>query len=294
MLRSSLSRRLPSAAERVVRAASRAGRAVFRFRAPDRAHGTARLRTAGRRRRVPRRRPFARRGPPAAHRLEGHGPSRAEPGGAVRATDDGDIGRGHPVRDRQPGRSHRAASPTGRRRTRGPGSARWISPGRRRLARGQRLHRCGDRVGLRRPRRRPARAIPPRAGAGTAPRVRAVARTGARGIATERVRAPSARSRALVIRVVDLPRRAGRSDWRSLWRAAGHRVIAVDVLPASGARRISRSASSSRCASSSWSATCGSSGSGAAGIDVHALAGRDRPDARRPAPASSAAEASVR
>ncbi|GAB3578557.1 hypothetical protein GCM10027406_14940 [Leifsonia lichenia] len=78
----------------------------------------------------------------------------------------------------------------------------------------------------------PARAVPPRAGARHLHRVRrAVELTAPRGAATERVRAPILAPGALVYVMStfldEQPLRLALA-----WRAAGHRVIAVDVLPA--------------------------------------------------------------
>jgi len=90
---------------------------------------------------------------------------------------------------------------------------------------------AGDRVGFD-DLADPARAIPPRAGARHLHRVtRAVELTGPRGAATERVRAPILAPGALVYVMStfldEQPLRLA-----LVWRAAGHRVIAVDVLPA--------------------------------------------------------------
>lgn len=89
---------------------------------------------------------------------------------------------------------------------------------------------AGDRVGFD-DLADPARAIPPRAGARHLHRVtRAVELTGPRGAATERVRAPILAPGALVYVMStfldEQPLRLA-----LVWRAAGHRVIAVDVLP---------------------------------------------------------------
>lgn len=90
---------------------------------------------------------------------------------------------------------------------------------------------AGDRVGFD-DLADPARAIPPRAGARHLHRVgRAVELTAPRGAATERVRAPILAPGALVYVMStfldEQPLRLA-----LVWRAAGHRVIAVDVLPA--------------------------------------------------------------
>ncbi|MGJ4843736.1 DUF58 domain-containing protein [Leifsonia sp. Le1] len=89
---------------------------------------------------------------------------------------------------------------------------------------------AGDRVGFD-DLADPARAIPPRAGARHLHRVtRAVELTGPRGAVTERVRAPILAPGALVYVMStfldEQPLRLA-----LVWRAAGHRVIAVDVLP---------------------------------------------------------------
>lgn len=77
-----------------------------------------------------------------------------------------------------------------------------------------------------------SRALPPRAGRRHREAVlRAIATTAARGSATERVRVPRLATGALVYVLStfldDQPVRLALA-----WRAAGHRVIAVDVLPA--------------------------------------------------------------
>lgn len=78
----------------------------------------------------------------------------------------------------------------------------------------------------------PARAVPPRAGARHLHRVRrAVELTAPRGAATERVRAPVLAPGALVY-VMSTFLDEQQLRLALVWRAAGHRVIAVDVLPA--------------------------------------------------------------
>ncbi|GAA1444507.1 DUF58 domain-containing protein [Leifsonia poae] len=75
------------------------------------------------------------------------------------------------------------------------------------------------------------RGIPPRSGSRHLQRVlRAVAQTGPRGIATERVRAPVLAPGALVF-VLSTFLDEQALGLALVWRAAGHRVIAVDTLP---------------------------------------------------------------
>jgi uncharacterized protein (DUF58 family) len=90
---------------------------------------------------------------------------------------------------------------------------------------------AGDRVGFD-DATAPSRVIPARAGARHRERVlRAVERTRATGLASDRVRPPRLAPGALVYLLStfldDQP-----VDLALTWRASGHRVIAVDVLPA--------------------------------------------------------------
>lgn len=90
---------------------------------------------------------------------------------------------------------------------------------------------AGDRVGFD-DATAPSRVIPARAGARHRERVvRAVERTRATGLASDRVRPPRLAPGALVYLLStfldDQP-----VDLALAWRASGHRVIAVDVLPA--------------------------------------------------------------